>query len=258
MLSDLDFANASKILNLPDPTLAQHPATKAYVDAAIEGLAWKDSVRVATQSNISISAPGATIDSISMVSGDRFLVRSQSTASENGIYVWNGAAVAATRANDCNTAAELEQAITTVEEGTSAGVSYRQTSINFTLGSSSISWTVFGASAGSASTSSAGIVTIATQAEVDAGTDTVKVVTPATLNAFASRVKKYAATFGDGSQTQYDITHNLNTNDVQVEVYLVSTGESVIVDVKRTSVNVVRINFSAAPALNAYRVVVLG
>ena len=49
---------------------------------------------------------------LTMVAGDRFLAKDQTTASENGIYVWNGAAVAATRAADANTAAELEQAVT--------------------------------------------------------------------------------------------------------------------------------------------------
>ena len=55
ILSDLDFNSAARILNLPDPTLAQHPATKAYVDSAVEGLAWKDSVRVATVASITLS-----------------------------------------------------------------------------------------------------------------------------------------------------------------------------------------------------------
>lgn len=93
ILSDLDFNSAARILNLPDPTLAQHPATKAYVDSAVEGLAWKDSVRVATVANITLSGPGATIDGVAMAANDRVLVKDQSTASQNGIYIWNGGAL---------------------------------------------------------------------------------------------------------------------------------------------------------------------
>ena len=114
----LDFGNARRIVNLPNPASAQEPATRAYVDSAVEGLAWKDSCRVATQGNINLSSPGATIDGITMASGDRVLVRAQTTQSQNGIYIWNGSAVAMTRALDANTADELEQATTTVEEGT--------------------------------------------------------------------------------------------------------------------------------------------
>ena len=65
ILSDLDFTGASRLLNLLDPASPQEPATKSYVDGAVEGLAWKDSARVATVSNLNLAAPGATIDGIS-------------------------------------------------------------------------------------------------------------------------------------------------------------------------------------------------
>ncbi len=98
VLSNLDFNSVAKIVNLPDPTGAQDAATKNYVDANLEGLGWKDNVRVSTQSNISLATPGATIDGITMATSDRVLVRAQSTASENGIYIWNGASTLMTRA----------------------------------------------------------------------------------------------------------------------------------------------------------------
>jgi len=51
-----------------------------------------------------------------MSSGDRVLVKDQSSIPTNGIYIWNGAAVAMTRANDATTFNELEGAVVTVEE----------------------------------------------------------------------------------------------------------------------------------------------
>ncbi len=258
VLSNLDFGNAAKVVNLPDPSAAQDAATKAYVDAAIEGTAWKDNVRVATQSNISIASPGATIDGVTMATNDRFLARSQTSQPENGIYIWNGAAVPATRSPDASTAIELEQAVVGVDEGTSAGATFRQTTVNFTLGSGNVVWQTFGTSAPSASETTAGIAELATQAETDTGSDDTRIVTPMKLATWSGRPRKHAQTFGDGSATQYDITHNFNTTDVQVEVSVVATGASVLCDVARNTVNVVRLNFAVAPATNTLRVTVHG
>jgi len=64
------------------------------------------------------------------------------------------------------------------------------------------------------------------------------------------------ANVGDGSNTSYAITHNLNSRDVIVQVYDNATYDTVYTDVIRTSVNVVTVTFATAPASNAYRVVI--
>ena len=259
VLSDFDFNNAARIVNLPDPTLAQHPATKAYVDSAVEGLAWKDSVRVASTANLTITGPGATIDGVTMSANDRVLLKDQTTASQNGLYIWNGAAVSMTRAADANTFAELEQAVVTVEEGTSAGASFRQTAVNGTIDSTSVAWTSFGTSAAAATETTAGVLEIATQSETDTGTDDLRAITALKLNNWSGRKRKATATFGDGSATSFNIDHNFNTRDVQVEVYRNSGNyDSVLCDVTRPSVNRVTLTFAAAPAASAFNVVVLG
>lgn len=251
----LDFGNTRKIINLPDGVNPQDPATVAQLNAAVEGIAWKDSVRVSTQANITIASPGASIDGISMAPNDRVLVRAQTTGAENGIYIWNGAAVPMTRSLDTSTSAELEQAITTVEEGTNAGTSYRQTVVNATLGTTTLTWTVFGQSAASASETSSGILELATQAETDGGTDDLRAVTPQKLATSVFASKKYATNIGDGSATSYLVTHNLGTRDVDVSIYRNSGNyDEVLVEIQRTSINTITILFDIAPAAAAYRV----
>ena len=260
VLTDLDFTSASRILNLLDPTLAQHPATKAYVDSAVEGLAWKDSVRVASTATITLSGPGASIDGITMAVNDRFLAKDQASAFQNGIYVWNGAAVPATRAADMNTAAEVEQAITTVEEGTSAGATFRQTAVNVTLDTTNLAWASFGTAAAAASETLAGVAELATQAETDAGVDDLRIVTPLKLKTSKLFAKIFSQSIGDASATTFNIDHNLNTRDCQVSVYKNSGNyDEVIVDITRPTVNRVTVSgFPTAPGASAYRVTVLG
>lgn len=75
--------------------------------------------RVATTASLTLSAPGSTIDGVTMVSGDLVLVKDQSTASQNGVYVWNGAASAMTRASVMDTSGEtLTGTLIGVSEGT--------------------------------------------------------------------------------------------------------------------------------------------
>lgn len=257
--SEQDHLSTNKIVNLPAPTAAGDAATKGYVDAAVEGLNWKDSVRVSSTANINLASPGATIDGITMVAGDRFLAKDQTTANQNGIYVWNGAATPATRALDMDVAAEVEQAVVGVEEGTSAGATFRQTAVNVTLGTTNLAFTTFGTSAPAASETTAGIAEIATQAEVNTGTDDLRFVTPLKLATWTGRLRKFTQSIGDGSATSYVVTHNLNTEDVQVNVY--ETGGSkreVITEIQHTGVNSVTILTSPAPAASALRVVVIG
>lgn len=56
--------------------------------------------RAVAVANVTVSSPGATIDSVSLSSGDRVLLTAQSTGSQNGIWTWNGAAVPMTRPVD--------------------------------------------------------------------------------------------------------------------------------------------------------------
>ena len=101
------------------PTDDAHAATKGYVDAARSGLDVKQSVRVATTGPITLATLSVTdeIDGVAIASGDRILVKDQSTAAENGIYRVDN--VGAVRTTDADTSAEVTAGMFTfVTEGT--------------------------------------------------------------------------------------------------------------------------------------------
>jgi hypothetical protein len=135
--------NSQKIVSLADPTGPQDAATKAYVDATKQGLDVKDSVRVTTTANITLSGT-QTIDGVSLAIGDRVLVKDQTTASANGIYLV--ASAAWTRATDFDTSAKVTSgAFTFVESGTANADSgwVLTTDGTITLGTTGLSFTQF-------------------------------------------------------------------------------------------------------------------
>lgn len=146
---DKTFSGA---INVPTPTLGTHAATKAYVDAGIEGLDIKASVLVATTANITL-AGAQTIDGVSVNDGDRVIVKNQTNQTENGIYSVNSSG-AWPRTSDANTWDELVHAFAFVESGTANGSTSWVCTIQAggTLGTNNVTFTQFG----SASTYTAG------------------------------------------------------------------------------------------------------
>ena len=110
--------NNQRIISLADPTGATDGANKQYVDAVAQGLAPKDSVRVATTANVVIATAlnnADVLDGITLVTGDRVLVKDQSAPAENGIYV---VAASPGRATDLDAWTEVPGAHVFVEQGT--------------------------------------------------------------------------------------------------------------------------------------------
>ena len=137
---------SNAITGVTNPSNPQDAATKNYVDNAVAGLAWKAPVAAASVgSNINLSAPGATLDGYSFVSGDRFLAKDQTTASQNGIYIFNGAAAAATRSTDMNTWSEVVNAVMLVTNGsTNQGAKFVNTNVSGgTIGTTAITFVAF-------------------------------------------------------------------------------------------------------------------
>jgi len=238
--TDLDLGVATrKIANLKSGTNANDAVNYGQLQAAQFGTDWKDAVRAASTANVTLSGL-QTIDGVSLIAGDRVLLKDQTVPNSNGIYIV--AAGAWTRAADAAQGTLSANASMFIEEGTANGDSqFRLTTNNpITVGSTSLSFSQIGG----ATTYNAGAGLTLTGSNFALDT--------------AIAVRKYSSNVGDGTSTNVAISHGLGTNDITVAVYQISDGADVDCDIVRTSTNIVTLGFIAAPANAALRIVVHG
>lgn len=177
-VSTLVLRDSSGNFKSATPTDSAHVATKSYVDAARNGLDVKDSVRAATTAPINIATDlnnGDVIDGVTLATGDRVLVKNQSTGSENGIYVAT-ATGAGTRATDFDSSAEVTAgAFTFVEEGSTNADSgwVLTTNAPITLGTTALTFVQF--SGAGQITAGAGLTKTGNTIDVVGTTDRISV-----------------------------------------------------------------------------------
>ena len=112
------LASATNPVTGVTPTADAHFATKGYVDGVSQGLDIKGSCVAATTGNITIATAlnnGDTLDGVTLSTNDRVLVKDQSSASENGIYVVGSSPA---RADDLAAGSDAAGMFTFVEQGT--------------------------------------------------------------------------------------------------------------------------------------------
>jgi hypothetical protein len=128
------------------PTNATDAVTKAYADALANGLSWKTSVIAASDADIDLTTGGLlTIDGVTLVAGDRVLVKDQTNDDENGIYIAAaGAWIRSPDMDELTPIDEINGAAAFVEQGTTwADTAWVQTAQVNTLGTDPILWTQF-------------------------------------------------------------------------------------------------------------------
>lgn len=246
-------ANNKRIQAVADPTAATDAANKQYVDNVAAGLNWKQSVRVASTANIALTGVainGASFNGVTLATGDRILLKDQTTGSQNGIYIVP-ASGALTRADDANTSTEVRNMIVRAEAGTvDPDVMWQLTTDNPTLDSTSLVFTKF-TGGGTSYVAGAGL------AESPAGTFNVGAGTGISVNADDIQintsvvVRKFAANCVATTNPQ-TFAHGFGTADVQVSVY--ESGSQVFPDVSIDSTNVT-VDWGGAPTAAQYRVV---
>jgi hypothetical protein len=320
--SKLVKRDASGNAKVATPTDAAHIATKGYVDSARQGLDVKASVRVATTAAINLTTDleaGDVIDGVTLVAGDRVLVKNQSTASENGIYV-AVASGAASRSSDANGTADTGEltsgTFTFVEAGT---VNFDSgfvisTDGTITVGTTGITWTQFSGAGsfeagdglsksgtqvnvnvtsnrtaitadaidisanyvGQSSITTLGTITTgvwngtdvavadggtgasdAASARTNLGIKTSAGAVTTSTSTLARIAKQGCAASSTGVSTT-TVTHNFNTTDVNVQIYEVSTGATVIGDVTRSNADTLSVVLYGTISANDYTIVVVG
>jgi hypothetical protein len=302
------------------PTHDDHAATKSYVDAARSGLDVKQSVRAATTAPVNIAnqlEAGDTLDTnVTLVAGDRVLVKDQSTASENGIYVVQ-ASGAAVRATDFDSNAEVTPgAFTFVEEGTTNADSGWVLTTNGTInvGATGLTWALFSVAgtilAGDGLTKTGNVLNVnGTTDRISVTSDAVDIASTyvgqtsittlgtittgvwngtdvavtdggtgasdaanarlnlgiktsagavTTSTSTLARIAKQGCAASSAGVSTTTVTHNFNTLDVNVQIYEVSTGATVIGDVTRSNADTLSIVLYGTISANDYTIVVVG
>ena len=222
---------------------------------------WKQAVEASTAGlgNVTLATAPATFDGVTPANGDRILIADQTDPIENGIYIFNGAGVAMTRAEDLDDGSEADGAMTYVMQGTANGdTQFGQTADDVTIGTDAQAWSLVGPAAGAAPASDtvAGVVELATDAEAIAGGLTTHALTPANESAIHAD-RTGSALFGDGAAQSFTIAHGVTGmgagERLITQVTDAATGFDVDVDLTNDTTDIT-ITTLSTPALNAYRV----
>lgn len=264
-------ANNHKITSLATPTNPGDATPKSYVDALAQGIDAKASVRVVTTANGTLStafANGQTIDGVTLATGDRILLKNQTTGSENGLYTVN-ASGAPTRATDADASGEISKgAVTFVESGTAnAGQLWIVTataSTPWVPGTDSSTWTQFTsitdlvAGAGlTKSTNTINAVAGTTPGSGGPGGGLVVNADDIVIDTSVVVRKAIFSSVGNASASTFALTHNLGTKAVSYSVRDKNTDDFVGVAANANSTSQITLDFgSYVPTSSQFEVIV--
>lgn len=281
--------NNQRLINLADGSSATDAVTLQQLQAMVRGLSWKDEVRVATTASGTLATAyenGDTIDGITLATGDRILLKDQSSGQENGIYTVN-ASGAPTRATDADSTTELENATVFVMSGTvNADKAFTQTATITTVNTTVQTWVQFGGgttytadgsgielssttfsleldgttlsksasglrigsgAAGAGLVEASGVLAVGAGTGITVNADDVQVNTSVVS-------RKYAANCVVTTDPQ-TFPHSLGTADLNVDIY--ESGVKVFPDISVDSTNIT-VTWGSAPTAAQYRVVAKG
>lgn len=199
-------------LNLVTPVNPNDPATKQFTEDLITNSGylqnWKLPVVVAIGTNVNIAAPGATLDGVTPTTGvTRFLLYGQTTGSQNGSYIWQGAATPATRTPDFDSSAEaIDESVFAIQQGTLAG-KYKKliTNAPITLGTTTLVFDDFlpAGTSTNPTVNNKDMVASVTTADNQIGCATAVSGTPANDSYLKVEINGEGTPVGDGVKTKH-------------------------------------------------------
>jgi hypothetical protein len=230
-------------------------ATRKYVDYRPQV---KDPVDLVSSVNISLSNPETTIDSQTLVSGNKVLLINQDNKVENGIYSYNGTSLI--RSSDSISGSQLlPGCLITVKSGADyEGTLWAVTNLSeVELDVDPLLITQVGGSNDLIPIEKGGTnntTFVDQKILIYNETENAIVSSAFTLNSLTKTI----AFDVTGPETNFTLTHNLSTLDFIVQVYDKSTGETIEAQTIRQSPNTLLVSFNQAPTLNTFRVLVQG
>ncbi len=218
--------NSQRITSLADGIASTDAATLGQLTALKAGLDWKDSVRVATTANGTLASAyenGDTVDGVTLVTGDRILLKNQTSGAENGIYVV-AASGAPARSTDADTSGKVTSGMTVVVEEGTAGLDtvwILTTNAPITLGSTALTFAKLPVGGGGSLT-------------------------------------KVAATGPASNGTTWAVAHNLGTQDITYMLRDATGDAEVVADAVATDGNTLTFTFGSTQTSNSLKVTVIG
>jgi hypothetical protein len=229
---------------------------EAQVQAAVNNRDFKDSVQVAATANVNLASGvaliGTAIQGVTLSAGVRVLLTAQTDASQNGIYVV-AAGVGLQRSEDANADSEVTNGMLI---GVTGGDLLNQvvwmliTADAISLGTTELTFQKFRSIHDLSVASATGL-------ELTGG-GVLQYASVAQARKTLGAAEEYSALIGNGVDTTYTVTHNLNTDLAAMPALIrVSDGEFAQAQIKRVSANAVSVTFGSAPASNAYKLVMV-
>lgn len=218
--------NSQKIVSLADGVSASDAATVGQLTALQTGMTWKSAVRAATTAAGTLSssfANGSVIDGVTLVTGDRILLKNQASGSENGIYTVN-ASGAPTRATDADASNEVPPGmVVPIAEGTANADTLWILTTNgpITLGTTALAFSKIPIGGGTALT-------------------------------------KVTATGPGTAGLTWAISHNLGTSDITYMLRDATSNAEVVADAVATDNNTLTFTFGASQSINSLKATVIG
>lgn len=257
--------NAQQFSGLPAASGAGQAIEYAQFNTALANLATGMDLKelqaqVVATTNINTASPGATIAGKTMVANDRVLLAGQTTATQGGLWQWNGAASAMTRTTDANTAGSIMGGtmvvvgdLDTVNPNTVWMQTHVGTGTNgaIVIGTDSQTWI---------KVLSPVTLTAGNGISITAGVIAAVVVAAGGLSVGGSGLqldttiatRKYTTTITtDGIATSWTVTHNLGTNNPLVVVRIAGAKVELDDAVPSAGASTTQVTIGYAPVLTA-------